>query len=695
MWESLRRAANVADSANCSHAAHAAASPDDSMEARSNAATPTSELPPKHYPPGHPLHVPLHVLLGVVPSTSDPTLAPQQVHEQGAATTAIQRNLIAGVSSQTRHTPLPPPKPAPQQLAQSGYSTGPVPNATPTSVHKASSSTSHAAGSHPPYSPALASSAIAAGPAAARSPPWVTGANAGGGEHCDGRRLVVDSPFRGAYRPGQPPPIQWDASEYVREKAAEVHNPRISRARSGSSVGSASGNETTDARKYPTGQLRQNTNMSRHSTPDYTLSEHVTRAGSASTRTMSPPNQCTLPAAQLLWRQQHAQHLLAPWQGTFLWKVPHNDVEHRALELTEYRRGDAAGIGIGASADPGRSRARRYPKFKRWLRVVKPYADRPAQLLEFATDAEAGGGGGGNASGLPGIDLSKVIKVVLGGTTHAFQLQRQLLKRQRTQHFALRAAKLAQRGAGLPAGENSLPGNSDADEADFLLPPLDLCFSLVLPDRTFDLAAESTGELRDWMTVLRPLIAQPALVEKPFVPLSSADQQLHQTNTVGQFEISLVDKVGDQASRHAETNSSGSSYPHPVSNAVADSSSTFVSRPRVNTVEQVLYWRSTVFNHARHNRLAEVRSAFDDGCPVDLLEVPEPRDSVLLVACRQGWTGIAELCLRRGANFDPHPDFGLNALQLVRYQTVYSWRKVSLRSGFVKLTAIIVLVSGC
>ena len=89
------------------------------------------------------------------------------------------------------------------------------------------------------------------------------------------------------------------------------------------------------------------------------------------------------------------------------------------------------------------------------------------------------------------------------------------------------------------------------------------------------------------------------------------------------------------------------------------------SRPRINTVEQVTFWRVTVFNHARHNRYDDVHAAFDDGCPVDLLEAASPRDSVLLVACRAGWTRIAELCLQRGANFDPHPDFGRNALQLV------------------------------
>lgn len=80
---------------------------------------------------------------------------------------------------------------------------------------------------------------------------------------------------------------------------------------------------------------------------------------------------------------------------------------------------------------------------------------------------------------------------------------------------------------------------------------------------------------------------------------------------------------------------------------------------------KVQFWRATIFNHARHNRYKEVLSALNDGCPINLLDTDSPQDSILLIACRMGWTRIAELCLQRGANFDPHPDFGQNALLLV------------------------------
>jgi ankyrin repeat protein len=58
------------------------------------------------------------------------------------------------------------------------------------------------------------------------------------------------------------------------------------------------------------------------------------------------------------------------------------------------------------------------------------------------------------------------------------------------------------------------------------------------------------------------------------------------------------------------------------------------------------------------------------GCPVDIME-HGTGDTPLIVACRQGWKGIVELCLEFGAKNDPHPQFGKTALQVC---LPHSWR---------------------
>ena len=169
-----------------------------------------------------------------------------------------------------------------------------------------------------------------------------------------------------------------------------------------------------------------------------------------------------------------------------------------------------------------------------------------------------------------------------------------------------------------------------------LLPATDLCFSLVLPARTIDLAASTPGQLRDWLAVLRPLIAQPALVESPPLVLVPGDRQLHRqlpsfahcepsTTTMTTTTTTNIARSISHGARETKAAVGASAaaavaaaagqlpgspgvYPHPIHADVqqrpqeGDESSTVRSRPRINTVEQVLFWRSTVFNHARHNR---------------------------------------------------------------------------------------------
>lgn len=60
------------------------------------------------------------------------------------------------------------------------------------------------------------------------------------------------------------------------------------------------------------------------------------------------------------------------------------------------------------------------------------------------------------------------------------------------------------------------------------LPPRELCISLIFPDKTFDFATTGVSELREWITALRPLIAQPALIETPALYMSKDDKVQHQ-----------------------------------------------------------------------------------------------------------------------------------------------------------------------
>ena len=242
--------------------------------------------------------------------------------------------------------------------------------------------------------------------------------------------------------------------------------------------------------------------------------------------------------------------------------------------------------------------------------------------------------------------------------------------------------------------------NSAAVAQSLLLPPLGMCFSLVFADRTVDLAANSASEFHQWISTLRPLIAQPAIVERPRVLLLKADESLHTPSAPAPGRSgnggSHRNVGGEETKGRAGTSQT---LPHPVfaGGAPLEQSEAPPPARKVATVEQVMYWRSTIFNHARHNRFEEIRTALDDGCPIDLVESGEPRDSILLVACRLGWTRIAELCLERGANFDPHPDFGLNALQLVHHmspcgaeQLIFDHRSVN-GDGDVDLRVLMIL----
>ncbi|MFN3504088.1 MAG: ankyrin repeat domain-containing protein, partial [Allorhizobium sp.] len=68
-----------------------------------------------------------------------------------------------------------------------------------------------------------------------------------------------------------------------------------------------------------------------------------------------------------------------------------------------------------------------------------------------------------------------------------------------------------------------------------------------------------------------------------------------------------------------------------------------------------------MFDHVANNRLHDVITVLDAGCPINLMD-PRTGDTALLAACRHGWLQMVELCLSRGASCDPHPSFGQTAL---------------------------------
>jgi ankyrin repeat protein len=81
--------------------------------------------------------------------------------------------------------------------------------------------------------------------------------------------------------------------------------------------------------------------------------------------------------------------------------------------------------------------------------------------------------------------------------------------------------------------------------------------------------------------------------------------------------------------------------------------------PRVKDVGR---WTHVLFSAAERGDAETVSRLFDDGCPVDLQD-PTTGDTALLRACRSGRPAVARLCIARGGALDPHPEFGLTALQ--------------------------------
>ena len=181
------------------------------------------------------------------------------------------------------------------------------------------------------------------------------------------------------------------------------------------------------------------------------------------------------------------------------------------------------------------------------------------------------------------------------------------------------------------------------------LPPQTLCFSLITNTRTLDLAATEEAEYDQWVKEMRVIVnknkaQKMALSERSVALLKSKEGEgavRRERNSVHDEIQSQLPRPGQQKVEQEEGNE---------------------NKLALSSEELRRYWRDTLFDHCRHNRVTEVQGIINEGCPIDLME-RESGDTALMVACRRGRSHIVKFCLGRGAKNDPHPQYGQTALQ--------------------------------
>ncbi len=171
------------------------------------------------------------------------------------------------------------------------------------------------------------------------------------------------------------------------------------------------------------------------------------------------------------------------------------------------------------------------------------------------------------------------------------------------------------------------------------LPPPALSFSLITETRTLDLAATDKKDYDNWVKELRKIINEKRVDNsRPRYLKPLIDERRVDSGRISNFaHVDKTKHVGDE-----------------VNNNLTNTKMTNEALRR--------FWRDTLFDHCRHNRLSEVQTIMNEGCPIDLME-RETGDTALMVACRRGRTHIVRFCLGRGAKNDPHPQYGQTALQ--------------------------------
>ena len=259
----------------------------------------------------------------------------------------------------------------------------------------------------------------------------------------------------------------------------------------------------------------------------------------------------------------------------------------------------------------------------RWFRAVHDVGSEGAGIYLKWTDPQR------PRKPASDLALNKVHEVLVGQVTNAFFKQ-----------------------------QNKRGGNS--------LPPPSLCFSLVTDSRTLDLAATEESEYNVWVKELREIVRknvnnlaknrQPPIIQYQPQPQQQQHNQYQQPHQQQQYQQPQSNSVHNQIQ---------SNLPRPGNNANQNNNNNNNNKQqelKLTTQELRRFWRDTLFDHCRHNRLGEVQGIVNEGCPIDLME-RETGDTALMVACRRGRTHIVSFCLTRGAKNDPHPQYGQTALQ--------------------------------
>ena len=164
------------------------------------------------------------------------------------------------------------------------------------------------------------------------------------------------------------------------------------------------------------------------------------------------------------------------------------------------------------------------------------------------------------------------------------------------------------------------------------LPPEAFCFSLVTSDRTVDVGAQNEREAQEWMRSLRILTRVPVAA----LPIGASG--------------------AGHAARRAPDHGRALDPRSQVPDARADGAA---------AEEKLRFWRRELFAACKSGALDVAKQLLDDGCPIDLMDpASDVADTPLLWACRTNDTALIDVCLNRGAKFDPHPNFGETALQI-------------------------------
>jgi len=187
--------------------------------------------------------------------------------------------------------------------------------------------------------------------------------------------------------------------------------------------------------------------------------------------------------------------------------------------------------------------------------------------------------------------------------------------------------------------------NMIADYGALDVPLVEVCLSLCFGrHHSLDLAAENEEEAELWFHGILALVQALQSVGK--------QQKSHREPPSPSQKVSTT---VSPVTSHDSGSANGSEFGF-LTNRSTDLA------PITYRASESHKWRYEVFNAVKENSVEAVARLFDQGCPVDIME-KGTGDTPMLAAARLGYIDIVHCCLERGARNDPHPSFGLTALQ--------------------------------